>query len=66
MHFEYLYNIIYNVIIIFNVFLLLINKKKRCYGTKNINISPILKIIPKIFGHSDKKVRDEVHIYYLM
>lgn len=30
-----------------------------CYGTKNINISPILKIIPKIFGHSDKKVREE-------
>jgi len=30
-----------------------------CYGTKNINIAPILKIIPKIFGHTDKKVREE-------
>ncbi|ORX61016.1 ARM repeat-containing protein [Piromyces finnis] len=30
-----------------------------CYGTKNCNIAPILKIIPKIFGHSDKKVREE-------
>ncbi|ORX82097.1 ARM repeat-containing protein [Anaeromyces robustus] len=30
-----------------------------CYGTKQINIAPVLKIIPKIFGHSDKKVREE-------
>ncbi|KAG4099233.1 ARM repeat-containing protein [Neocallimastix lanati (nom. inval.)] len=30
-----------------------------CYGTKNISIAPILKVIPKIFAHSDKKVREE-------
>jgi len=34
--------------------------KNRCYGTKNISIAPILKVIPKIFAHSDKKVREEV------
>ncbi|KAG0237016.1 Microtubule-associated protein, microtubule dynamics during spindle orientation [Actinomortierella wolfii] len=31
----------------------------RTYGTKNINIKPIVKVLPKLFGHSDKNVRAE-------
>ncbi|CAG8440367.1 2083_t:CDS:10, partial [Acaulospora morrowiae] len=31
----------------------------RCYGAKTVNVKPILKILPKIFGHTDKNVRAE-------
>ncbi|KAG0267963.1 Microtubule-associated protein, microtubule dynamics during spindle orientation [Actinomortierella ambigua] len=31
----------------------------RTYGTKNINIKPVVKVLPKLFGHSDKNVRAE-------
>ncbi|KAF9973158.1 Microtubule-associated protein, microtubule dynamics during spindle orientation [Actinomortierella ambigua] len=31
----------------------------RTYGTKNINIKPLVKVLPKLFGHSDKNVRAE-------
>ena len=37
----------------------------RQYGIKTVNPKPLLKIIPKLFGHTDKNVRAEVsmHIY---
>ncbi|CAB4441999.1 unnamed protein product [Rhizophagus irregularis] len=31
----------------------------RLYGTKTVNVKPILKTIPKIFAHTDKNVRSE-------
>lgn len=31
----------------------------RNYGAKTVNVKPILKTLPKIFGHSDKNVRAE-------
>ncbi|CAI2179034.1 13105_t:CDS:10 [Funneliformis geosporum] len=31
----------------------------RLYGAKTVNVKPILKIIPKIFAHTDKNVRNE-------
>ncbi|CAG8638343.1 14946_t:CDS:10, partial [Gigaspora margarita] len=31
----------------------------RLYGVKTVNVKPILKTLPKIFGHTDKNVRAE-------
>lgn len=32
----------------------------RQFGIKKVNPKPILKIVPKLFGHADKNVRAEV------
>lgn len=31
----------------------------RAYGTKTISPKPVIKVLPKLFGHSDKNVRKE-------